>query len=145
MFSSISGWVPMSTFLHPQLWQWKSVWTLLDIPWGGQNHPRVTTSALIQVWAWVSPDDRTGFTKKRSTYNVCEYSRPHKINHFCNLENIHSIFILQLLGQGGKGTQHSCWNCSIPWRGEKKKKSYFRFSKGLSFSKEINIVFLHRG
>lgn len=86
----------------------------------GQNHPQVTTSVLIQVWAGVSADNRTAFTKKQSTYNVCEYSRPHKINHFCNLENIHSIFILQLLGQGGKGTQHSCWNCSIPWRGEKK-------------------------
>lgn len=38
------------------------------------------------------------------TYNVCKYSRPHKVYHLCHLENIDSIFILQLLGQSGKGT-----------------------------------------
>lgn len=42
-----------------------------------------------------------------STYYVCENSRPHEVDHFGHLIDAHGTLTLQLLGQGGEGTQHA--------------------------------------
>lgn len=58
------------------------------------------------------------------SYDICEDSRPHEIDHLGHLIDVHDALILQLLGQRGQSTEHPCRHRSVPAGGRNKRWCY---------------------